>query len=143
MVDTKGRPAPKPTLTTEPFWTAVRNHRLVLQYCTSCKTYQHYPRPFCVRCLDRDLEWREVSGRGRVYSFTVVRQAANESFSDLVPYVLAIVELDEGPRLLTNIIGCNVDAVRIEMPVRVAFQDLDDAVGLAVFEPEGLEPESE
>lgn len=129
-------PLPRPTRISRPFWKYAREHRLVLQYCPPCDRYLYYPRPYCVRCLNAELEWREVSGRGRVYSFTVVRRAASPAFADRVPYVHAIVELDEGPRMTTNIVGCAPEEVVIGLPVRAIFHDASEEVGLVFFEPE-------
>lgn len=107
---------------------------MVLQYCSRCDRYQYYPRPFCTRCLNADLEWRQVSGRGHVYSFTVVRRAATAAFADKVPYVHAIVELDEGPRMTTNIVRCAPHEVSIGLPVRAVFHDAFVGVALVFFE---------
>lgn len=131
------RPLPHPTRISAPFWQAARQHRLVIQHCPRCATFQHYPRPFCVRCLHGELEWRPVSGRGEVYSFTVVRRAAHPWFAERVPYVHAIVELEEGPRLTTNVVGCDPADVQVGLPVRARFEDVSDDVALVLFEPEG------
>ena len=85
--------------------------------------------------MGSDLEWREVSGRGTVYSFTVVRRTNNRAFLNDLPYVLAIVELAEGPRLTTNIVGCPPEAVRCGMPVQVSFDDVTPEVTLVKFRP--------
>ncbi len=129
------KPLPRPTIVSRPFWEAARQHRLVVQQCRQCGNLQHYPRPFCVRCLATDLDWRECSGRGTVYAFTVVRQAASAAFAPDVPYVLATVELEEGPRLATNIVGCPPEAVRVGMPVQAVFDDVTPEVTLIKFRP--------
>jgi uncharacterized protein len=98
--DLEGLPADP---TTAPFWRAARQHRLVVQRCTSCGARQFYPRPFCLGCFGLDLEWVEVSGRATVYSKTTVRIPVVDELTP--PYVVGIVILDEGPRLTTNLVG--------------------------------------
>ncbi len=89
--------------TTEPFWTACGDHRLVVQHCGACGSHQFYPRPFCLACESNALEWTEAKGTGTIYALTTVRLAVVEDLSP--PYLLALVDLDEGPRLLTNIVS--------------------------------------
>lgn len=129
------KPLPTPTPITQPFWDAARQHKLSIQRCRSCERYVFYPRPFCPHCGAGDLDWTEVSGRGTVYSFTVARRATARAFAPDVPYVIAIVELDEGPRMATNIVGCELDDVRIGMPVQATFEDVTDEITLVKFRP--------
>jgi uncharacterized OB-fold protein len=93
---------PEPTPITRPFWEAARKHVLSLQRCDKCAEYVFYPRGLCSHCGSAELTWTEVSGRGTVYSFTVARRPTMVGFPDEVPYVIAIVELDEGPRMTTK-----------------------------------------
>ena len=130
------KPIPRATPISAPFWEAVKQHRLVVQKCGNCSNVQHYPRPFCVRCADDDLDWTECSGRGTVYAFTIVRQAANPAFAEDVPYVLAVVELAEGPHLSTNIVGCAPEDVHVGMPVVATYEDVTADVTLIKFRPE-------
>jgi uncharacterized OB-fold protein len=130
------RPVPTPSPHSAPFWEAARQHRLVIQRCRRCGTLQHYPRPWCTTCLHEDLDWVESPGRGTVYSFTVVRRTAHPAFAARVPYVYALVDLDEGPRFTTNVVGCPVDDVAVGMRVRARFEDVDDATAVVVFEPD-------
>jgi uncharacterized OB-fold protein len=135
-----GKPLPEPNETTRPFWEGTRAHQLRIQRCRDCRKYIFYPRALCPFCLSEHLEWRVASGRGKVYSYTVVRRAMHPAFREDVPYVLAIVELDEGPRLTTNIIGVPADEVRVDMPVRAAYDDVTPDLTLLKFEPmQGLE----
>jgi uncharacterized OB-fold protein len=131
-------PIPLPTPETRPFWEAARRHELCLQRCTACAEYLFYPRAVCPRCLGTDLEWRRVSGRGTLHTFTVVHRGAR-GFPLGPPYVLAIVELAEGPRLMTNLVGIAPDpaAFSIGMPVEVVFEDVTDQVTLPRFRPAG------
>ena len=97
-------PLPVPTPETRPFWEATRRHELLLQRCRACGRHHFYPRGACPHCLSADLEWQRVSGRGSLHTFTVVHRGAR-NFPLPSPYVLAVVELEAGPRLMTNLIG--------------------------------------
>lgn len=117
-----------------PFWEACRNRRLVLQRCTECGGFQHYPRSLCVVCHSDDLEFVDATGRGVVHSFTVVHRSPDpEQFSP--PYVVALIRLDEGPIMMSNVVGTDPDTVFCEQPVRVDWRDLDDGNRLPVFRP--------
>jgi uncharacterized OB-fold protein len=127
------KPLPKPSPVSAPFWEAARRHELKLQYCVACKAFIYYPRDRCPDCFSEGMEWRPVSGRGKVYSYTVVRRASSRAFAD-GPYVLAIVELEEGPRMTTNIVA-PPEQVRVEMPVTVCFDDVTPQHTLVKFKP--------
>ena len=127
------KPLPKPSPTSLPFWEAARRHELKLQHCGACKAFIYYPRNRCPTCFSENLEWRPVSGRGKVYSYTVVRRASARSFAD-GPYVLAIVQLDEGPRMTTNI-EAPPEQLRVDMPVKVFFDDVTPERTLVKFKP--------
>jgi uncharacterized OB-fold protein len=130
----KPRPAPHPDPDNAPYWQGARDGRLMLQRCTTCRSYQLYPRDRCV--LDRGpIEWVEGSGRATVYSFTVIRQNYSRPFRDWIPYVVALVDLEEGPRVMTNIVDCDPADVRIGMPVRARFEPVSDEAGIALFAP--------
>lgn len=129
------RPVPVPTNITRPFWDAAKQGKLVLQRCRRCGTWQYWPRPVCMRCISRDLEWKEAAGRGVVYSFTITRLPA-EGFEGLEPYVLASVDLPEGTRMMARLLNCPIDRVRIGLPVRVVWEKLSDEISLPQFEPE-------
>lgn len=141
MTTEYAKPLPRPTAVSQEFWAAARRHELRLQRCRSCGAHIFYPRAFCPACLSDSLEWTSVSGRGKVYSFTVVRRAMHPAFRPDVPYVLAIVELEEGPRLTTNIVGCDPSDVRVDMPVDVVFDDVTPEVTLVKFQPSHLSGE--
>ena len=130
-------PAPVPTVNpeTKPFWDGTAEGRLLLQRCLDCAAVVWYPRTFCPKCPRGQLEWFEASGRGSVYSFTIVRRGATGAYRDTAPYVLAYVELAEGPRLLTNIVDCDVDAVRIGDEVRAVFHPTGEGSALVRFRP--------
>lgn len=129
-----GRPLPTPDPRTEPYWTAARGHRLTLPRCEACAEFHFYPRPICPHCGSPRLAWVDVSGNGVVYSLTVVQRAPSPAFAGMVPYVVAIVALDEGPHLMSNIVGCPADQVRIGMRVRATFLDIAAETSLPLFE---------
>ena len=131
----KPRPIPTPTNFTKPFWEGARQGKLLLQRCRACGSFQYYPRPVCMRCISRELEWKEASGRGVVYSFTITRLPP-EGFEGREPYVIASVELPERTRVMAHILNCPADEVRIGMPVRATFEKLTDEISLLQFEPD-------
>ena len=103
---------PLPTITSEarPFWEGAAKQKLLMQRCIDCSAYIWTPRPSCFECGSENIQWQELSGLGEVYSFTVIRQvvgrAASQAFEKDIPYVIAWIDLDEGPRMITNVIGC-------------------------------------
>lgn len=120
---------------TEPFWEACRRHELLLKRCRECGRFHYYPRAICPHCLSLETEWVKAIGRGRVYTFTVTYQNRHWAFKDKTPYVLAYVELEEGVRMMTNIVQCRPEEVHIGMPVEVVFEDLADRIALPKFKP--------
>jgi hypothetical protein len=132
----KPRPAPIPDHDSAPYWSAAHDRRLVVQQCVTCGARQLYARDRCLRCRGQ-VEWVEATGRGTVYSFTVIRQNYARPFRDWIPYVVALVDLEEGPRIMTNVVGCSPEAVRIGMPVRATFEAVSDDAGIVLFEPDG------
>lgn len=129
------KPLPEPSAVSAPFWEGLRSGELRLQRCAECGQFVFYPRSVCPHCLSDRLEWSEASGRGRVYSYTVVRRAMNPAFAAEVPYIFAIVELDEGVRVTTNIVNCGSDEVRVDMPVKATYDSVTPEVALLKFEP--------
>jgi uncharacterized protein len=119
---------------TRPFWEATKRSELLIQYCPQCSTYQFYPRVVCKNCLS-DVEWVVSSGKGTVYSFSVVHKAFNPEFKDKVPYIVALISLDEGPRMMTNLIGLAPEDVKIGMPVEVDFSKSFGEYKLVQFIP--------
>jgi uncharacterized protein len=117
----------------EPFWDATREGRLLLQWCTACARPFWYPREVCPRCLGSTLEWRESQGRGVVYACTVENKAQTRALE--APYVVALVELDEGVRLLSNVVGRPPERVAVGDRVRVRWETLSDGRRLPLFEP--------
>ncbi|GAA5161394.1 MULTISPECIES: Zn-ribbon domain-containing OB-fold protein [Amycolatopsis] len=124
---------PVPGELTAPYWEHARRHELALQHCRSCDRLWHPPLPRCPHCHSATLDWHRVSGRGTVYSATVVEHPTHAALADRVPYVVALVELAEGPRVVANIRGCEPDEVHIGQPVRVTFEDVTDEITLPQF----------
>lgn len=126
------RPLPELDLWNRAFWTGGAEGRLMITRCAACGYWIHPPGPVCPQCLSREVGAQQVSGRGRVYTFTVNHQQWHPAFT--TPYVIALVELDEQPqlRVVTNIVGCEPDAVRLGMRVEVCFEHVED-VFIPVF----------
>jgi uncharacterized OB-fold protein len=132
------KPVPRPNayVDTKPFWEAANSGRLKLQYCRDTGKFQHYPRPVSIYTGKRNLEWREVSGKGKVYAYTVTR-VPMPGFESQAPYIVATIELDEGVRILCNLMNCEIDAVRIGMRVKLCWERLSDDINQPAFEPDG------
>ena len=116
------------------FFEACARHELVLQRCAACATLRFYPRALCPACLSSNTEYRRASGRATVYTFTVTYQNQAPGFRDELPYVMAYVQLDEGPRILTNIVHTEPHAVKIGMAVEVVFEDVDEGLAIPKFQ---------
>jgi uncharacterized OB-fold protein len=115
---------------TRAFWEGCGRHELVLQRCRACDTVQHRPRALCVSCLSDEIEHFVASGRGSIYTFTVIEQNQMPGYRDACPYVLAYVALEEGPQLMTHIVGCEPSVVSVGMSVAVDFSDVAGDVKL-------------
>ena len=120
--DPASKLVPVPTPDTAYFWEQACRGQLVLQRCRRCQAFQFYPRAVCHRCLGEELEWVPSAGTGHVYSFSVVHRPPNPAYAPDVPYVVAIVELDEGVRMMANVVDCEPDRVYIGMRVAVTFE---------------------
>ena len=127
-------PLPQPTPESKPFFDALKQRRLLIQRCRECDYAYYYPRPFCPTCLSVSVEWEEASGKGKLYSFVINHRAAP---GFVAPYVIAVVELDEGPRMMTNLVEVEPDPemVRCEMRVEIVFDNVDDDFTLPRFRP--------
>ena len=129
------KPLPRVNETTRPYWDGARAGRLLLQRCRACTSFVHYPRAWCPRCWKTDLEWVESQGKGRVVTFTIVHQAPFESYAGDVPYVLAVVRLDEGPQMMTNIVGIEPARVCVDLRVAVVFEERAGGFRVPQFRP--------
>ena len=137
MTDTEQRPRPLPTPTniTAEFWDAAKQKRLLLQYDPQAEKYQFYPRGISLYTGKRNLEWRESAGKGTLYSFTDT-VIPTRGFEDLAPYLIALVELDEGVRLMALLHNCSADDVKIGMRVRLCWDELTEGYSFFAFEPD-------
>jgi uncharacterized OB-fold protein len=131
------KPVPVVQPWARPFWEATRAGKLVLQTCHDCDRPIHYPRIACPHCGSDNLGWRESQGRGTIYAFTVVQSNAPSAFIGDMPYVVAVIRLDEGVQMLSNIVDCNPQQLRCDQPVEVVFEPLDTEFTLPKFRPAG------
>jgi uncharacterized protein len=119
----------------EPFWAATRDRRLVLPWCDDCGRPHWFPRDACPQCLGDRIEWREASGRGVVHAVSVMPKPAMPLLADRVPYAVALVDLDEGVRMMTNVVGVDPAAVTVGQLVEATWEPLTDGRNLLVFQP--------
>ena len=128
------RPVPEVTPALAPYFAAARDRRLVVQRCVDCGALRFPPREICTRCLGRDVAWQEVSGRGEVFSYNVMHQVYHPAFASAVPYAVVVVKLEEGPKIITNVVDCPVDRIEVGMPVEVVFEEFDEGLALPKFQ---------
>ena len=134
------KPLPEVTPVNQPFWDGAKAGKLMMQKCANCSTWVFPPRPVCGDCASEKLDWVEVSGKGKIFCFTIIREVvgtALRGFGPDIPYVTAWVDLDDGPRLCSNVIGCPIEQVKIDMPVVTVFEDTGDGITLPKFKPAG------
>jgi uncharacterized OB-fold protein len=129
------KPLPRPTEDSAPYWEAAQRGELRLQRCNACGHSRFPPALLCARCLGEDHQWVKLSGRGTVFSWIVVHQSQHPAFNSDTPYNVTIVELEEGPRLHTNLVECPNDEIHIGMAVEVVFDRVNDDVTLIRFRP--------
>jgi uncharacterized OB-fold protein len=130
-------PAPNVNPEVKVFWDGTAEGKLLLAHCNECQTVIWYPRPFCPECGSLSVRWEAASGKGTIYTFTINRRGAGDlpEYREPVPYVLAYVELAEGPRIMTNIVECEPDSVKIGQAVEVVFHDTGQGTALYRFRP--------
>ena len=130
--DERGRPVRQvrpflEELEAKPFWANLREHKLTAQRCKACgKFFTFPPQGSCPHCLSSDYDWIAVSGKGKVYSFVTYHRAWHLAYQDKTPYNVSLIDLDEGPRLISNVVGCKHDAVKIGMPVEIVYDDREE-----------------
>ncbi len=127
------KPLPTPNPDTKPYWNGCKNHELLIPRCLDCGDLFFPPQATCPACYSADLEWTKASGKGTVYSLSVVHQNKSPGFRDEGPYVLAYVTLDEGVQMLSNVIGSDPYHVKIGMPVEVTFEDATNEISIPKF----------
>lgn len=129
------RPKPLPVVTEEsrPFWEGCRQGILRLQYCEQCHQHQFYPRLYCMHCGAEQISWVTASGRGVIYSYTIIHQNKSPEFVQETPYNVAVVQLEEGPRMMSNIVGISSEELRVDLPVKIVFDPVSDTISLPRF----------
>lgn len=132
------RPLPQPTPETQPYFDGLKNHTLMIQRCRACNKAYFYPRPFCPDCLSFDTEWFQASGKGTLYSFVISHRPPPGFPAE--PFVIAIVELEEGPRMMSNLVEVepDPDKIKCDMPVEIVYDDVNEEITLPMFRLVGL-----
>jgi uncharacterized OB-fold protein len=128
------KPLPTPTPISRPYWEAAQEHRLSLQRCDLGHVF-YYPRSHCPECLSRELTWIDCSGKGMLYTYTIARRPTGPGFEEDVPFVIAVVAIEEGPHITSNLVDCALEDIKIGMAVEAAFEDVTDEVTLIKFRP--------
>ena len=129
------KPLPHPTPLSQPFWDGTKQREIRLQRCDACGSFRFPPVVLCRECLAEEHQWVPTSAKGTVYSFVIQHRPATPAFIEDLPYVVAIVELDEGPLMLTNIVGCDHDDIEVGMRVEATFVDASADISLYPFTP--------
>jgi len=130
---TRDLPLPQPSLDNAAFYAAAARGELRFQRCTPCRRFRHYPRPVCPYCLSRDFSWDLSTGRGTVYTWTIVRGPTLPAFEDELPYNVVDVLMDEGVHFVSQVLGCEPDEIHAGMPVEATFVAVDDDITLVKF----------
>ena len=130
-------PKPLPLITPDnaPFWEGCRNGRLLLQRCTACAAWRYPPAPVCPRCAAANGSWTPTSRKGRIHSFVIYHRAFHPAYAAEIPYAMALVELDEGVRLLLRVVDCPLEALAIDLSGEIDFRQITAEVSLPVFVP--------
>lgn len=129
------KPLPIPTAWSQPFWDAAKEHRLVLKKCSKCGNIDHPPYLYCTNCHADEHEWVEASGKGTLYAYAVNTFGVPFPFWDDMPYVLAMIDLPEGPRMISNIVQCEQDELKNGMELEVVFDDVSEEISLPKWRP--------
>jgi uncharacterized OB-fold protein len=129
------KPRPNEGLVSEPYWEAAKQHRLMAQKCQQCGGLWAPPTAVCEGCLSPDLDWIELSGKGKVWSYIIMHQLYYPAFADDIPYNIAVIRSDEGPKFVTNLVGVKNEDIKVEMPVEVVFDDVDEDLTLPKWRP--------
>jgi uncharacterized OB-fold protein len=129
------KPLPRPAPESEPFWAAARDHKFKLQKCGACGKFWFPPSNHCAHCLAADHSWEQVSGSGRVFSFVTYQRLYHKGWEGELPYVVAVIALDEGPRILSALTGIAAEDVKCDMAVKVVFDDVTEDQTLPKFAP--------
>jgi uncharacterized OB-fold protein len=119
------------------YWESAHRHELRFQRCDDCATPRFPPRAFCPNCLSTNATWTEASGRGQLFSWVIAHHPVHPALVDKVPYVIALVELEEGIRMVTNLIDCPIESVSVDMPLVLDWQDVSNELSIPQFKPAG------
>ena len=134
MSDHSNKIFPKPSPETRVYWDGCRHHELLIQRCKDCDHFQFFPRIICSRCMGQNIEWIKASGQAQLVSYTIVRRPVSAAYKPEIPYVVALVQLEEGPTMMSNIVNCDPDQVQIGLAVEVIFEDWSDEISIPKFQ---------
>jgi uncharacterized protein len=138
-MQSRPKPLPKPTPETQPYWDGARDGKLMIMHCNTCDRDYFYPRPYCPHqgCFSDNTSWKQASGKGKLHTYMINHRPAAPGFEAEVPYVIAVVELDEGPRMMTSLvdIAADPDALQLDMPLEVVFDKANDEITIPKFRP--------
>jgi uncharacterized OB-fold protein len=140
MNDSVDKIFPKRSPDTAAYWDACQRHELLIQRCSTCHVLQFYPRNVCTSCGSNSLDWVTASGHGKVLSWTIVRRAVSAAYADDVPYVIALIKLQEGVVMMSKVVACEPESVHMGMAVEVSFEDWSEKVSMPVFVPATATP---
>lgn len=133
--DTPGKPVPRPDADSAAFWAGLQDGKLLLQHCLGCSAVEYYQQALCRTCGSDRLEHHPASGRGTVYAFSVVHRAPGPAFKDETPYAVLLVELEEGPRMISRLVGADPSSVDFDQPVELVCVAVDEHTTLPYFQP--------
>jgi uncharacterized OB-fold protein len=129
------KPLPEVQPWSQAFWEAAKQHKLLIQECKDCNSKIFYPRKLCPECWSSNLAWSVASGKGKIFTFTITMAGVEKKFQEDLPYILALVDLKEGVRMMTNIVECKPEAVKIGMDVEVVFEEVSEEISLPKWRP--------
>jgi len=129
------KPIPVKQPWTEEFWKGTKEHKFLIQHCDDCDINIFYPRKFCPECWGSNFGWIEASGKGKLHTHTVTHHGVEQRFAGDLPFVLALVDMDEGVRVMTRIVNCEHEDLKCDMPVEIVWEDITDDMALYFFQP--------
>ena len=129
------KPLPEIQPWSKQFWEGTKQHKLLIQECKDCGVKIFYPRKICPECWSPNLSWSKASGRGKIFSYSVTMAGVEDRFAADLPFILALVDLEEGVRMMTNIVDCKPDDISIGMDVEVVFEDVTEEITLPKWRP--------
>lgn len=132
-MSTQQKSLPQPQTWSEPFWEGTKRHQLLIQKCAECGELIMYPKKYCPLCMSEEMKWVQASGRGKIYSFTVVHNNPPSAFLNNLPYTVAVIRLEEGVQILSNIVASDYESLECDMNVEVVFEDVTDEITLPKF----------